>query len=142
MSEHKSATSTPTLVVVNAWGCVAKDGDRHLYEFANGFGIYPDKADAQYLCDQHANAYKVVKAGARGAGASQQFEGSNAGPESALVAALNEANNHLFLLRAALPGDPIEQSDFPRSLNLNDRETLAKAARVISAALKQARGDA
>jgi hypothetical protein len=91
---------TPTTpaqqTVVKAWGCVSKE-DGSLYEFANGFGIYPDKEDAQYLCDQHANAYKVVrvqitvpcgqaKAGARGAGASQQVEGNNTGPELTALA--------------------------------------------------------
>ena len=47
---------------VKAWACVCKEKtDPHLYTFANGFGIYPDKADAEYLAQQHGNAYKVVR---------------------------------------------------------------------------------
>lgn len=64
------------------------------------------------------------------------LSGSNS--HDALVAALIEADGHLSLLRAARQADPIEQSDFPRSLNLNDRETLAKAARSVAEALKVA----
>lgn len=52
------------------------------------------------------------------------------------VEAMTTADNHLYLLRAVpSKGIVAHQSDFPRSLNINDRETLAKAVHAIRNAL-------
>lgn len=58
MSKNNKSPCLP----VKAWACVCKEKtDPHLFTFSNGFGVYPDRKDAQALADQHGNAYKVVR---------------------------------------------------------------------------------
>jgi len=45
---------------IQAWACVHTGDDPHIYQFANGFGVYPDKEDAEHLSQQHGGAYVVV----------------------------------------------------------------------------------
>jgi hypothetical protein len=130
-----SPQHTPTLLpMVLAWGLFAKSDDRHLLEFANGYGLYPNKADADECARQYNHAYTVkrvqitvpsgqAEAGARGAGASQQVGGNNTGPESLrnsheqLVAALGD------LIEAIDQGDSISAEEFGECLT-NGRAAL------------------
>jgi hypothetical protein len=45
----------------DAWALVCYGDDGHLLEFANGFGIFPSRDDAESCARDYKGAYKVVR---------------------------------------------------------------------------------
>ncbi len=53
--------SDKTPLPKKAWGLVRYGDDAHLLEFANGFGIYPNRDDAEACARDYNGAYVVVR---------------------------------------------------------------------------------
>lgn len=54
-------------IKVTGWACVflgqigkREDDEPHIYQFANGFGVYATKKEAEELNSQHGNVYEVM----------------------------------------------------------------------------------
>ena len=53
--------SDKTPLPKKAWALVHYGPDGHLLEFANGFGIYPTRQEADEVAAVYQHAYKVVR---------------------------------------------------------------------------------
>jgi hypothetical protein len=57
----KSDESKRAPLPKKAWALVHYGPDGHLLEFANGFGIYPTRDEAESCALDYRGAYKVVR---------------------------------------------------------------------------------